>query len=318
MNSSIPEKLEILTSEFFENAPRKLDLEILSGGEHLARRSITSRRIQKLGLALAGFRNYIHAGRLQVVGRSETSYLEQLDQDLRLAAIANLELEKICCVLVTKAISPPSELVEVFAKAGIPVMRTPLVSSAAIGEVTGFLEKALAPNVTMHGVLLGMYGIGVLLLGESGIGKSECALDLVARGFRLIADDTVVIRRIGDSLEGSPHPLTSEHLEIRGLGIINIKELFGVSAVGPAKSVDLCIGLERWENAEDGDRLGLETEEEEFFGVCIPKFSLPVSSGRNLSTLVETAVRVHLLKISGYDAAQKLIAEHTRAVSGEK
>lgn len=307
----------ISVTTFVDEAPAKLALEVLSGQERMDSHFLDSDRIQKLGLALAGYTHYIHKGRLQIIGQSETSYLAQLSVQERLKAIANLDLGKICCVLVTKGLEVPSELLEVFGSEGVPVIRTPAVSSLAIAEVSAFLQKVLAPGITLHGVLLGMYGAGVLLLGESGIGKSECALDLITRGYRLISDDSVVVKKIGDLLEGSSPPLTSGHLEIRGLGIINIRDLFGVSATGASKTIDLCIELRRWESMEEVDRLGLEADVQEIFGVKVPKYVLPVSSGRNLTTLVETAVRIHLLRAAGHDAARKLIEEHSRALRSE-
>lgn len=302
--------------EFVENAPRSLSIEVISGEQGLDSNHIDSDRIQKLGLALAGYAHYIHRGRLQIIGQSETSYLNQLVQEEREAAVKNLELGKICCVLVTKGLDIPEVLADVLEDGGVPLLRTEAVSSVAIAEVSAYLQKRLAPSITLHGVLLGMYGAGVLLLGESGIGKSECALDLITRGYRLISDDSVIIKRIGDTLEGSSPPLTAEHLEIRGLGILNIRDLFGVSATGSSKTIDLCIELRRWDKMVDVDRLGLETAEEEIFGIKMPKYVLPVSSGRNLTTLVETAVRIHLLKAAGHDAARKLIERHSRAVGG--
>lgn len=291
-------------------------LEVVSGGQGLDSSRIDSDRIQKLGLALAGYAHYIHKGRLQILGQSEISYLDQLAAEMRRSAVRNLDLSKICCVLVTKGLEVPAELAEVLGKGGVPLLRTDSVSSVAIAEVSAFLQKRLAPSITLHGVLLGMYGAGVLLLGESGIGKSECALDLITRGYRLISDDSVIVKKIGDTLEGSSPPLTAEHLEIRGLGILNIRDLFGVSATGTSKNIDLCIELTRWDRMIDLDRLGLETAEEEIFGIKVPKYVLPVSSGRNITTLVETAVRIHLLKAAGHDAARELIKRHSKAVAG--
>ena len=160
---------------------------------------------------------------------------------------------------------------------------------------------------------MGLYGIGVLITGESGIGKSECALDLIARGHNLIADDSVIVKRLGAKIQGSSPEITREHLEIRGLGIINIREIFGVVAVGKQKKqIDLCIELKRWNQLDDIERLGLEAQEEDIFGVMITKFVLPVSSGRNTSTLVETAIRLYLSRLSGYDGAQRLIERHSK------
>lgn len=309
------EKPSIDIREFVEKSPTQIQIEVLAGREALHTRRITSARIQKLGLALAGFSHYIHEGRVQIVGQSEISYLNQLAVDKRVEAIRNLDLKKICCVLLTKNLEPPREFVEIAEEFRLPILRTPHVSSNAISIVSNFLQEMLAPKTMLHGVLMGMYGLGVFLEGESGIGKSECALDLITRGHYLISDDAVWVKKIGDKLEGTAPDLTYEHLEIRGLGIINIRDLFGVSAIGRQKKIDLCIELRKWEELKEIERLGLETQEEEIFGVKLPKFVLPVSSGRNVSTLVETAVRVHLLRTSGYDAAQKLIEKHTKILS---
>jgi HPr kinase/phosphorylase len=309
------DKPGISVAEFVKKSPSQLQTEVLTGREQLGSRRITSARIQKLGLALAGFAHYIHKGRLQIVGQSEVSYLFQLAPEKRIEAINNLDLEKICCLLLTKNLELPEEFTRIAATVGLPILRTPQVSSNAIGIVSKFLQEALAPQITQHGVLLGMHGLGVYLRGESGIGKSECALDLIARGHRLISDDAVMIKKIGEELEGSSPELTYEHLEIRGLGIINIRDLFGVSAVGRQSRIDLCIELKKWNELKEIERLGLETQEEEIFGLKIPKFVLPVSSGRNVSTLVETAVRLHLLRTAGYDAAQKLVERHTKILS---
>lgn len=304
--------------DFVRKAPPELQIETVAGAEFLTSRHITSARIQKLGLALAGFSHYIHEGRVQIVGQSEISFLEQLAPEKRFEAIGNLTLEKICCVLLTKNLTPPAEFFEIAAKMKLPILRTPKVSSTAIGTVSVFLQEILAPQTTLHAVLLGMYGSGILLVGDSGIGKSECALDLITRGHQLISDDAVMVKKIGEHLEGTAPELTFEHLEIRGLGIINIRDLFGVSAVSNRKKIDLCIELKDWNDVDEIERLGLEMGEEEIFGVKLPKFVLPVSSGRNLSTLVETAVRVHLLRANGYDAAQQLIEKHTKMLSAKQ
>ena len=240
------ENRRISVAEFVENSLKSIDVEILAGEKGLHNRFVNSARIQKLGLALAGFSHYIHAGRVQIVGQSEISYLSQLETAARIEAIKNLDLEKISCILITKNLAPPRELIEIAEAKNLPVLRTKQISSKAIGAVGKFLSEALAPQITMHGVLMGMYGLGVLITGESGIGKSECALDLITRGHRLISDDAVLIKKIGGNLEGSSPELTREYLEIRGLGIINIRDLFGVSAIGKRKCVELVIEFKRW------------------------------------------------------------------------
>lgn len=308
---------KITVGELIEKSPEEMRLTVIAGENGLRKKQITSARIQKLGLALAGFAHYIHAGRIQIVGQSEISYLNQLDREKRIKAIHHLDLEKICCVLITKNLESPPELIEIAEKFGLPIIGTPQVSSKAIVIISGFLEEALAPHVTLHGVLMEIYGVGMLLLGNSGIGKSECALDLITRGHRLISDDAVNIRKIGEKLVGASPEITFEHLEIRGLGIINIRDIFGVSAIGRQKQIELIIEFKRRAETPEVDRLGLETQEAEFFGVKINKFVLPVSAGRNLSTLVETAVRIHLLREKGYDAAQILVEKHLALVKGQ-
>jgi HPr kinase/phosphorylase len=186
-----------------------------------------------------------------------------------------------------------------------------LISSEAIEAVTTYLQQSLAPVITRHGVLLDIYGMGVLLEGASGIGKSECALDLIARGHRLVSDDVIEIRCLSaERLVGSAPELLREHLEIRGLGIINIRDLFGVSAITNLKTIDISIGLERWDDIAEIDRLGVDAQTVKILGVAVPQVVLPVSPGRNLATLVETAVRVQLLRARGYDAAQAFVARH--------
>lgn len=307
----ITQNPKISVAEFIKNSPAELGIELLAGASQTETKEIVSARIQKLGLALAGFAHYIHSGRIQIVGQSEIWYLAQLEKEQKIQAIRNLKLNNICCVLITKDLEPPTELIEIADESGLPILRTPQVSSEAISLVSNFLQETLALQVTIHGVFLGVFGLGVLLMGESGIGKSECALDLITRGHHLISDDSVVIKRIGEKLIGDSPKLTHEHLEIRGLGIINVRDLFGVSAIGNQKNVDICVELKNWKEVAEIERLGLETQVEEILGVKITKYVLPVSPGRNISTLVETAIRLHLLKMTGYDGLQKLIDKHT-------
>jgi HPr kinase/phosphorylase len=309
------ESPSITVGAFVARAPESLRLDIVAGARGAESRRLRTPRIQKLGLALAGFPHYVHEGRVQIVGQSELLYLGQLSAAERRAAIARLELVKISCILVTKGQTPPAELVEAAEAAGLPLILTPLVSSAAVTAVTEYLEESLAPRESRHGVLLDLYGLGVLIEGKSGVGKSECALDLITRGHQLVADDLVEVRRRrpGQLVGGAPD-LLREHVEIRGLGILNIRELFGVSAVSGPKQIGLNIRLERWEEAAEVDRLGLEERTVDILGVAVPYFVLPVSPGRNLATLVETAVRVHLLRLRGYNAAERFVERHTGAL----
>lgn len=308
----------ITVGDLIAHAPPRLELRVLAGSRGLASHRVTSSRIQKLGLALSGFTHYIHAGRIQIIGQSEVLFLGQLAPERRREAIDNLSLETISCVLVTKEQLPPVEFVEAAERAGLPLLQTTLVSSIAIGVVTDFLRETLAPRELRHGVLLDAYGLGVLIEGDSGIGKSECALDLIVRGHRLVADDLVEVRCLGaDYLLGSAPELLREHMEIRGLGIINIRDLYGVAAISGPKQVGLSIRLERWQDAREVERLGIDERTVEILGVSVPHVLLPVSPGRNLSTLVETALRVHLLRLRGYNAAENFVARHTQMLGAD-
>jgi HPr kinase/phosphorylase len=309
----------ITVSEFLAHAPPALELSVVAGASGAQARELSVARVQKLGLALTGFPRYIQPGRLQIAGQGEIWYLNQLEPDERRAAIENLSLRDISCLLITKNLEPPTELIEAADGAHLPLLRTPLPSTDAINLLNDYLQEMLAPLAVRHGVLLDLYGVGVLLEGASGIGKSECALDLVARGHRLVSDDVVEVRRIGaDRLIGSAPELLQAHLEIRGLGIINIRDLFGVSSISSAKTVDLCIRFERWDNCLEVDRLGIDVQAVEILGVSLPRFLIPVSPGRNLSTLVETAVRVQLLRMRGYNPAQDFVEQHARMLHAEE
>jgi HPr kinase/phosphorylase len=309
---------EISVADFISECSPKLAPEVLAGSESVNDRILVSERIQKLGLALTGFTDYLRRGRVKVVGKSEISYLTHLTEAEQEKVFEKIDPALIPCLLVTKGLSVPASLLKYAQQNGIPLLRTELVSSAAINVVTNYLQERLAPQITIHGVLMGMYGIGVLLLGESGIGKSECALDLVSRGHRLISDDAVLISRIAGRLVGDSPDLTRGHLEIRGLGIISVTELFGVSAVGEKNEIELSIEFKQWDTVENVERLGFDVEKREVFGVQISNFILPVSPARNLSTLVETAVKLFLLKRSGFDAAHELIEKHSAMMSAKR
>lgn len=306
------ENVDFITiSDLVERAPAELSIEVLAGSTALNTKRLTSDRLQKMGLAFAGFTNYIHSGRIQTIGQSEISYLTQLDDTERQQAIFAIDPEKLSCILITKGLDPPLELLTFADENNIPLLRTGVVSSKVISKLTMFLQRELAEKRSFHGVLIEMYGIGLLLFGESGIGKSECALDLIIRGHRLVADDAVLIHRIGEKLEGFAPPLTKGYLEIRGLGILDVRQLYGISSVKGSISIDLCIELKKWSKGDSIERIGLDTQYQEILEIETPKFVLPVSSGRNLSTLVETAIRVFLSRRAGYDAADKLVRDHT-------
>ncbi len=283
-----------------------LDMEVLAGHEGLGNQ-INSPRIQKLGLALAGFTSYVHPGRVQVIGGSETNYLLTLDTGERANAIRRLSALGISCIVITRGLKPADKLLELGCREKIPILATPVLSSVFISKIGEYLEARLAPRITIHGVLLDVFGLGVLLIGPSGIGKSECALELILKGHRLVADDYVVITRRGlDGLAGSGSRVLQHHMELRGLGIIDIKELFGISATGLSQRLDFAVQMERWKSDAEYDRLGLEQSKIEFLGISIPLVEMPVAPGRNVSALVEVAARIHLLKQRGFRPSSEL------------
>lgn len=282
-----------------------LALEALAGTAGLDK-ELTVPRIQKPGLALAGFIEYIHPGRVQILGQSEITFLRELSSERRREVLQGVCATGVTCFVITKSLDSPAELLVAVEEHSIPLLRTRLVSSATIDALERFLEERLAPRISLHGVLLDIYGVGVLLLGDSGVGKSECALDLIVRGHRLVSDDIVEIKRKGNVLNGSGPELTRYHMEIRGLGIINIKDLFGVAAVRYLKDVDMVVKLDPWQEGKEYERMGLEQPSWEILGVSIPFIEMPVAPGRHLSVLVEVAARNHLLKTKGYDPAREL------------
>jgi HPr kinase/phosphorylase len=283
-----------------------LDLEVVHGGEGMANH-IRSPRIQKLGLALAGFTDYVHPGRVQLLGGSEINYLRILGPDAYEQSLRGLHTLKICCLVVTKGLDVPHGLLELARENKFVLLRTPALSSVAIQRITGFLEARLAPRTIIHGVFVEVFGLGILILGPSGIGKSECALELILRGHRLVTDDSVEITRRGiDCLIGAGGPVLKYHMELRGLGIIDIKELFGISSTGHSHALDFVVQLERWKPDGEYDRLGLDRSTVEILGVPVPVIEMPVAPGRNVSTLIEVAARVHLLRKRGYPLSAEL------------
>src|SRR4051812_33394511 len=252
-----------------------LPLELLSGEAGLAR-IITSPHIQKTGLALAGFHEYLQPARVFVFGESEVRYLESLDHETRLNTLAAVFSHDIPCVLITGGWNPPADLLVASERYHVPLLRTVVATPLAIAKITALLDDALAVREVIHGVLIDILGLGVLIVGDSGIGKSECALDLVVRGHRLVADDTVEVRRRGETVViGTCPELTRYHMEVRGLGVINIRDLFGVAATRVSKRVELVVQLERWAPEREYDRLGLEDSYHELFGLRIPLIRMP-------------------------------------------
>jgi len=285
-----------------------LSIDLLAGANGLERH-ITSPYIQKTGLALAGFHEYLQPGRILLFGESEVRFLESLEPEARSQALAKCFNADLPCLLVTGGADIVPEIVGEGERANVPILRTPVPTAAAIGKLTAMLEDRLAHREIIHGVLIDILGLGVLIVGESGIGKSECALDLVVRGHRLVADDTVEVRRRSESIViGSCPEITRHHMEVRGLGLINIRDLFGVASTRTSKRVELVVQLDRWDQGREYDRLGLDDASYDLIGLKVPLIRMPVATGRNLAILVEVAARNQLLRMRGINAARELVA----------
>jgi HPr kinase/phosphorylase len=283
-----------------------LTVELLAGRAG-SDRLITSPHVQKTGLALAGFHEYLKPGRVLIFGESEIRYLESLDPVARARALRLVASHDFPCILITGGLTPPTELVAEGEQARLPILKTALPTPTAIAKLGSILEDTLAERTVIHAVLLDVLGLGVLIAGESGIGKSECALDLIVRGHRLVADDTVEVRRRAETiLIGTCPELTRHHMELRGLGVINIKELFGIASTRSSKRVELVVQLERWVPAREYERLGLDDEFYEILGLRVPLIRMPVAPGRNIAILVEVAARNQLLRARGHHAARLL------------
>jgi HPr kinase/phosphorylase len=291
---------ELLGSELAE-----LQLSVVCGEAKLDNR-ITPPSVQKPGLAFAGYYDYIKPGRVQIVGESETKFLVTLSSDRRRQRFERIVAMPVPVFVITKGLEPLPEFLEASRSQPVPVLSSPALSSSVIQRLSYFLEEHLVPSTVLHGVLLDIYGLGVLLIGESGVGKSECALDLITRGHSLVADDRVTVKRYpyGDLIGFCEEPLR-HHMELRGLGIINVKDLFGLAAVRDRKSVDLVIELEHWDEAKAYDRLGLDETVFQILDTPCPYIKMPVAMGRNLSILVEIAARNHVLKLQGHHSARE-------------
>ena len=282
-----------------------LDLKLIAGRKGLYHR-IYSSRIQKPGLALTGYTEHLHPDRIQVLGNTEISYLRQLPEDRAARSVSKLCVFPISCFIITKGLEPPDFLVEEAGKADIPLIVTSHQSSTFISLITKFLEERLLPTTHIHGVLVDVLGVGVLLLGKSGIGKSECALDLVIRGHRLVADDIVHIKKkMPAALVGQAGETIQYHMEIRGLGIINVKDLYGVSSIREKKIIDMVLELIEWDPIQEYDRLGIDDQVHTILGVDLPHLKIPVRPGRNLTSIIEVAARNFLLKGMGYHSARE-------------
>lgn len=294
------------------------NMEIITGEEGLGRQ-IKVADMYRPGLELAGYFTYHPRERVQILGRTELTFFETLSADERHDRISKLcKVEETPCFIITRGLHVPEELIRLASEYQMPVLRSHLATTTLVSRITGYLENRLAPTTTIHGVLVEVYGIGMLITGTSGIGKSETALELVKRGHRLIADDAVEIRQTPDHvLIGNAPDLIKHLLEIRGVGIINVMTLFGAGAIRNNKKISLVIKLETWQQDKEYDRLGLDEELTRILETDLPLVTIPVRPGRNLAVIIEVAGMNYRLKRMGYNAALQFTNKLTESISGD-
>lgn len=296
---------------------QRFHMEVVSGEEGL-KRLITVSDLYRPGLEMAGYFNYHPKERIQILGKTELSFFEQLLPEQKRERMEQLCDEATPCIVVTRGLEVPPELIEASRPMNIPVLRGSGTTTILSSRITGFLESKIAPTTTIHGVLVDVYGVGMLITGTSGIGKSETALELVKRSHRLVADDAVEISQTADnSLYGTAPELIRHLLEIRGVGIINVMTLFGAGAIRNEKKITVVVRLETWQENKQYDRLGLDEETTRIIDTDLPLVTIPVRPGRNLAVIIEVAAMNYRLKRMGYNAAQQFTNKLTESIAEE-
>lgn len=297
---------------------KQFNLDIIAGEGGIDREFIMS-DISRPGIELTGYFRYYPKARLQVLGKTEISYLNELSEEDRIDRCKRLCTNVTPCMVISRGLEAPQELIDQCNKANVPLLSSPYKTTRVVSRLTNFLEAKFAPFTTMHGVLVDIHGVGVLITGQSGVGKSETALELVKRGHRLVADDSVEIHQEDyDRLIGNSPELIEHLLEIRGLGILNVMTLFGASAVRSRKEIDYVINLEIWDDKKQYDRVGMEDETIRIIDVEIPKTILPVRPGRNLAVIIEVAAMNFRLKLLGINSAEEFSNRLTKMIEKEK
>ena len=281
-------------------------------------RRIYSKNVNRPGLQLAGYYEYYDNKRIQIFGNMEHTFLKRFTQEKRLAALEKLFSHSMPLAIVSTGLEIFPEMLEVAKKHGVPITRTQMTSSELLGGLIGMLNVDLAPRIQRHGVLVEVYGEGILILGESGVGKSETAIELVKRGHRLIADDAVEIRRVSQkTLVGTSPEIIRHFIELRGIGIVDVRRIFGMGAVKQTEKIDMVIQLEVWDDSKFYDRLGLDEESIEILGNRVPSLTVPVKPGRNLAMIIEVAAMNNRQKKMGYNAAEEMNRRLMSQFSGE-
>lgn len=297
----------------------KLNLKNLTPDVDMTEKKVVVPDINRPALQLTGFFEHFAYERVQLIGCVEYTFLENMEEDEKEKIYDMLLSYKIPCIIFCRNLKPDDSLIEKANKANVPVFSTETPTSAFSAEIIRWLNVELAPCISIHGVLVDVYGVGVLIMGESGIGKSEAALELIKRGHRLVSDDVVEIRKVSDeTLVGTAPDITRHFIELRGIGIVDVKMLYGVQSVRETQNIDLVITLEEWDRDKEYDRLGLEEQYTEFLGNKVVCHQLPIRPGRNLAIIVETAAINHRQKSMGYNAAQELYKRVQRNMTKRK
>jgi HPr kinase/phosphorylase len=297
---------KITVEEFYVENASALGLRLLAGSRGL-KRTIKEPTVNRPGLALAGFTKYFANKRIQAVGSAEVTYLKSLSKDERVARFENICRQKVPGVVFSRSLKPEAEFLEVSERMGVPVFRSPLITMKFINRATLALEDLFAPRGQEHGSMVDILGVGVVIKGESGIGKSECVLALVERGYSLVADDITKVKLIdGRVIIGTSSSVTRDHMEVRGIGIINVGAMFGVKSIRLEKQVDLVVSLVDWDKVKEIDRLGIDEQTVELLGVPVPHITIPVRPGRDMARLIEVAAFQNKLKRSGHNSAEEL------------
>jgi HPr kinase/phosphorylase len=307
IDPSVKGSVEFLTiGRMYELLKDRLKLKLLTPDIPLGRK-IRSAEIHRPGLAFSGYYDYFAFDRVQILGKTEASFLHKLSPALKKRNLKRFFSYKIPCIVVAKNQRIPDDFLALANEHKVPVFKSILQTSKLVSQITVFIEDENAPRVSMHGTLVDVYGTGILLLGKSGIGKSECALELVERGHRLVADDVVYIKRYSnDELLGASNEAILHHMEIRGLGIINVRSIFGVGAIRNQKRINMVVTLEKWGHKDEYERTGLDIKQYEILGQQVPHLILPVRPGRNIPVIVEIAALNDRLKRMGYHSARDL------------
>lgn len=294
----------------------KMKLENLTPDIDVKGIKITQPDINRPALQMAGYFEHFEATRLQIIGFVEYTYMEGMEEERKRLIYEKLLSNDVPGIVFCRELEPDAIFLEIAIKHGVPVLMTKKATSAFMAEIIRWLNVKLAPCISVHGVLVDIYGEGVLITGESGIGKSEAALELVRRGHRLVTDDVVEIRKVSDdTLIGTAPDITKHFIELRGIGIVDIKALYGVSSVKDTQNIDMVIRLEDWNKDKEYDRLGLEEEYTEYLGNKVVCHSIPIRPGRNLAVICESAAINHRQKKMGYNAAQELYARFQKSLA---